>query len=539
MNGAISCLVDNCYFGVCQTAIHGVGWGQTGAGYSNAHTFTNNEFAYCRYAFGNAGQTWCIGPGNTFEGSLGQGYFWHIYHDDYPSLRSNTLNFIPRDPLNPNSVDMITRTTGSFIDEGWLAVPGPVIVANSSNNNDGPIGHVKDVRDTYIVVSGPIKNKEASKTATVQYSNTAPGRYGVYLPPAQARNLVFTPTGPTQTPDGKHTGTIQRTDTASGGSFVVDGWQAGNRFEVIEVDRLHNVIGPNNAAVGTVTAVSKSTLTVSIDAGPPDSQRHPTQGMRFTPETSDIALVALPEVGTGNLTFISNWTGDQYVTLPWMWFHGVANNINIIGGNSFQSSGRVAIFDGGGGWINISGNKILAEREPIAVNYNAISGMTILNNITENRPTGNSASPLIGGITGGGLVNQYLIQGNFNTNNPDYLATDAIDISGYIALHKYSLTLSNGLNLDVPLGGYSYVEISGPTEPFQISGFTGGLDGYVLELVNLTSQAMTLNHEDDKKESIAANRIHSVTGASVSLPARKSYAKFIYSHSRWMLVSST
>ena len=411
MREAICCLVDNCYFGVCQTAIHGVNWWQTSVGYSNAHTFTNNEFVYCKYAFGNAGQTWCIGPGNTFEGTGGA--FWHIYHDDYPRLQSNTLQFF-------KSGNKITRTTGSFIDEGWSPVPsdgqpyGPVIVANSLTN-DGDIGSVTEVTDSYIVVTGP-----SSGSLTDETSNTATVRYGADLPPAQARNLVFTPTGTTQTPKGLQcTGTIQRTDTASGGSFVVDGWQAHNYFEVY--DNLPGLPPGPNTRGGNVTAVSDSTLTVLFP------------GDLFDPQTSPTALVALPEVGTGNLTFISNWAGDQFLTLPWMWFHGGASNINIIGGNSFQGSGRAAIFDGGGGRINIIGNQMLGLREPIAVNYHGISGMTVLNNITETNTTGNGISPMIGGITGGGLVSQYLIQGNdvitvVINHKPETLPTDAADL---------------------------------------------------------------------------------------------------------------
>lgn len=98
-------------------------------------------------------------------------------------------------------------------------------------------------------------------------------------------------------------------------------------------------------------------------------------------------------------------------------------------------------------------------------------------------------------------------------------------------------TAVNGLNSNLAIPANSSVRITGPTGAFSVGGFTGGLDGYVLEIFNTTAQAMTIVNEDAL--STAGNRITTCTGADVVLPARTSCARFVYdlTSARWILRS--
>ncbi len=95
----------------------------------------------------------------------------------------------------------------------------------------------------------------------------------------------------------------------------------------------------------------------------------------------------------------------------------------------------------------------------------------------------------------------------------------------------------NGLNSNIALTNFSWVRLTGPTAAFSIGGFTNGQDGRRLTVMNTVWQAMTIVDQD--AGSTAANRIITLAGANIVLPARTSAANFVYSSadSRWILVS--
>jgi hypothetical protein len=109
-------------------------------------------------------------------------------------------------------------------------------------------------------------------------------------------------------------------------------------------------------------------------------------------------------------------------------------------------------------------------------------------------------------------------------------------IGGIEYVKRGTLALVAGANNDIPTPAASYVEITGPAAPFNVSGFTGGGDGRKLTLFNTTGVAMTITND---ATSTAANRIYTLTGADVVLRAGNSAASFVYSigSNRWILVS--
>jgi len=99
------------------------------------------------------------------------------------------------------------------------------------------------------------------------------------------------------------------------------------------------------------------------------------------------------------------------------------------------------------------------------------------------------------------------------------------------------LTLGNGNNNDVALLSGVFYRITGPTGTFNISGFDSPQSGRILIVFNSTAQDMTILNESIN--SVAANRILTLTGADVTLTGI-SAARFIYSgvDSRWILLGT-
>lgn len=87
------------------------------------------------------------------------------------------------------------------------------------------------------------------------------------------------------------------------------------------------------------------------------------------------------------------------------------------------------------------------------------------------------------------------------------------------------VVLVDGLNPYVFVGNSPEIIITGPAADFSIGGFSAGINGQRLHVLNYTDQPMTL--EDLSTDSPAGDQIVTLTGADVTL-AGKSSATFIY-----------
>jgi hypothetical protein len=113
------------------------------------------------------------------------------------------------------------------------------------------------------------------------------------------------------------------------------------------------------------------------------------------------------------------------------------------------------------------------------------------------------------------------------------LPNTTLDVNGSMAFREgLAINLTNPINNDVPLGDFSFFRITGATTPFSITGFTNGVNGRVLNLINATSQILTLTHQ---ATSLANNQLNT-GGTSISLSAN-GVAIFIYNSTlaRWIL----
>lgn len=98
------------------------------------------------------------------------------------------------------------------------------------------------------------------------------------------------------------------------------------------------------------------------------------------------------------------------------------------------------------------------------------------------------------------------------------------------------ITLANGANNNIPVGGASFLRVAGPSAGFSVSGFEAGVDGQKLTVKNTTAQILTITHD---ATSTAANRIFTATGADIAMAASKGTCNFVYSviDARWLCTS--
>ena len=113
------------------------------------------------------------------------------------------------------------------------------------------------------------------------------------------------------------------------------------------------------------------------------------------------------------------------------------------------------------------------------------------------------------------------------------LPNTTLDVNGSVAFREgTALNLTNPINDNVALGNFSLFRITGATAPFAITGFTNGVDGRILTLINATSQILTLPHQGT---SSAANQINT-GGTSIDLAANGvAILVYNFSLSKWIL----
>jgi hypothetical protein len=114
-----------------------------------------------------------------------------------------------------------------------------------------------------------------------------------------------------------------------------------------------------------------------------------------------------------------------------------------------------------------------------------------------------------------------------------------LDVNGSFATRGGTVALANGRNDNITPPAFAFFRITGPTAAYQISGIANGVDGRRITLFNTVAQTLTLNNEDTN--SLATNRITTLTGAAIVLGAtRISTADLIYDATalRWIVLGT-
>jgi trimeric autotransporter adhesin len=118
------------------------------------------------------------------------------------------------------------------------------------------------------------------------------------------------------------------------------------------------------------------------------------------------------------------------------------------------------------------------------------------------------------------------------------LPKTGLDINADLAYRQKEVTIINGVNNDVAPSVYSFIKINGPTAAFSISGFSGGIDGKILTVLNLTGQNMTIVNQTSST-SLAVNRINTLTGVDYVTVGNGSVTmQYSAADNRWMVIAT-
>ena len=121
--------------------------------------------------------------------------------------------------------------------------------------------------------------------------------------------------------------------------------------------------------------------------------------------------------------------------------------------------------------------------------------------------------------------------------NPSGSPNSRLEVNGDFSMRLNSITLPNGPSDNVDPGRYSFIKINGPTLAFSISGFTGGVDGKILTVLNLTGTNMTIVNQTTSG-SAAANRINTLTGGDIVTTGNGSVTlQYSGADNRWMVIA--
>lgn len=126
--------------------------------------------------------------------------------------------------------------------------------------------------------------------------------------------------------------------------------------------------------------------------------------------------------------------------------------------------------------------------------------------------------------------------GNISVN-PNGSAAAYVDINGDFATRINTVPVNNGMNNDVDPGRFSFIKVTGATAAFSLSGFTGGVDGKILTVVNLTGNNMTIVNQTTSA-SAAINRINTLTGGDIVTISNGSVTmQYSNPDNRWIVIA--
>ncbi|MBS1902155.1 MAG: hypothetical protein JSS75_00435 [Bacteroidetes bacterium] len=210
-------------------------------------------------------------------------------------------------------------------------------------------------------------------------------------------------------------------------------------------------------------------------------------------------------------------------------------NVDLWIGSTDSTTHALRLYEGQNGGYTYPGAN---------TNYTAFKAGSQSTNITYTLPTAapSANGALLTSTTGGQW--SWTSGANWDgTNSRLGIGTTSpgtsVDVNGDLATREHQVTLVNGNNNNLAIGAYTFIQVSGPTAPFSITGISGGTNGKIVILYNSSGQAMTITSND--VNSAAGNRIF--TGNALAYMTPNGYqfdaVTLIYSSSKngWLLVS--
>jgi hypothetical protein len=112
-----------------------------------------------------------------------------------------------------------------------------------------------------------------------------------------------------------------------------------------------------------------------------------------------------------------------------------------------------------------------------------------------------------------------------------------MEIKGDMALKQNVITLINGINNNVIVNRFSFVNVDNPTSNFSITGVVaGGNNGKILTILNTSGQNMTISNLNAGSD--PQNRINTLSGADIVTVGNGSVTmQYSVAQNRWMVIA--
>jgi hypothetical protein len=116
-----------------------------------------------------------------------------------------------------------------------------------------------------------------------------------------------------------------------------------------------------------------------------------------------------------------------------------------------------------------------------------------------------------------------------------------VNLKGAVATRRRDVTLVNGNNNNIAIGGSGFIRTSGPSGAFQITGFTGGIDGRILEGYIIGGTLTVAHLNSGGGASAAGSQTATLTGAGITCTAGLAWVRFVYdaASSAWIFTQRT
>ncbi len=437
LGNAISCLVSNCTFAVAK---QGIRFCDSDGSYSNAHVVQNSQFVYLWYAWVNSGEN-VVFTGNTVEGSGGQ--LRAAYFSDYTRVDASLACTITFNV----AAKTITRSTGSWITDGWVDGMAPAIFEQTGGLNTGVLDVIAPGGTTALVLTlasavrmtnetrtsdcmlystsvvagaaSPVTNATLGVTLTFAGS-TITRNNGSWVDDSAHVGLQLNVTGtasndgatpvlvglsPTVLDYSANTLTFSasgKTITRSYGSWIDDGFVLGDTARC-------SASSSNNGTLGVITTLSATVMTMAaatlVDEASTScvvyavyqtaftAHTPASPGVTFVNETATAGQI-YQTFGTGPLTFSGNWMGDQFRPDVWLQFAG-CSSVSIVG-NQFIANRRVMECFSDASGLHVAANHMVSTQEPLK--FRAVTDLVVVGN-----GIGSSAADIIVKTTAGNL----------------------------------------------------------------------------------------------------------------------------------------
>jgi len=214
-------------------------------------------------------------------------------------------------------------------------------------------------------------------------------------------------------------------------------------------------------------------------------------------------------------------------------------NYSFAAGASAVSNGHGSVSMGGGTRATGTYSNCFGSNNIAKGFAGTVVGMNNDSILLNNEVIQSSLTPMFvvgNGANSASRSNAMIVRYDGNTGINNSNPNTNLDVKGDFALRQNDIIIANFGNNNVNPGKFSFINITGPTAGFSITGLQGGTDGKIITLLNLTGQNMTIENLNTSSDPV--NRINTLTGANIITTGNASVTlQYSIAHNRWMVIA--